>query len=373
MRIGVKKKIGTVTWITYYNFGTFLQAYALQQVVTNLGFDNFIISDESIVNQKRPKRSIYFCLKCALYRIYKRTFHNNSYAKGSCRSNILYKQFADSFLTIDRTWKDSDDLNQRYDMFICGSDQIWYPSAEIFHPFYYLAFTDKKKIAYAPSVGSSNYPEEFKSKVKSLLESFSSISVREEKGADLLRSFVSKEITVALDPTLLLSSEQWENIIHRSTATEPYILCYLLTYNQAYIDYVCSYAKEEKMQLRIFITNDKYLSYADKPLFAGPKEFLEEIHGASYFFTDSFHGTIFSIQYRKRFVTFKRFKETDGKNQNSRLTNLFAILGLEDYFISEERLSAIAQLPEIEYNCVHAILNEEREKSIIFLSKALNS
>lgn len=370
----MKKKIGTVTWITYYNFGTFLQAYALQQIVINLGFDSFIISDATIVNQmNRQKKSVYACLEYVLYTIYKKTFQNNSYAKGFCRSNILYKQFADSFLTIDRAWKDANDLNQRYDMFICGSDQIWYPSPDIFNPFYYLTFTDKKKIAYAASVGSNNYPEEFKSKVKSFLESFSSISVREEKGADLLRSFVSKEITVTLDPTLLLSSEQWGNIIQRSASTEPYILCYLLTYNQVYIDYVCSYAKEKKMQLKIFITNKRCLSYADKPLYVGPKEFLEEIHGAAYFFTDSFHGTIFSIQYRKRFVTFKRFKDTDGKNQNSRLNNLFAILGLEDYFISEDFLSAIAQLPEIEYNRVHAVLNEKREKSIAFLSKALNS
>lgn len=369
----MKKRIGTITWITYYNFGTYLQAYALQQVVTNLGFDNFIISDKSIVNKmKRQQRSVYTYLKYVLYTIYKKAFQNNSYAEGSCRSNVLYKQFADSFLTIDRTWKDANDLNQRYDIFVCGSDQIWSPSAEIFNPFYYLAFTNKKKIAYAPSVGSNNYPEEFKSKVKSLLESFSSISVREEKGADLLRSFVSKEIVVTLDPTLLLNSEQWKNIIQRSRSTEPYILCYLLTYNQIYIDYVYSYAKEKKMQLKIFITNEKYLPYADKPLYVGPKDFLEEIHGATYFFTDSFHGTIFSIQYRKRFVTFKRFKDTDGKNQNSRLNNLFAILRLEDYFISEDCLSAIAQLPEIEYNRVHAILNVEREKSIAFLSKALN-
>lgn len=367
------KRTATITWINFRNFGTFLQAYALQQVIKSIGFEHTIISDEIIVKRMMMQRhGMIFCVKRFFYNIYKRIPLNNCCVKGFEKSDSMYKQFSDNFLTIDKDWKSAKDLNSRYDIFICGSDQIWSPVKDIFNSFYYLSFTDKKKVAYAPSIGVNSYPEEFRDRVKSLLESFSNISVREENGAKLLRSFVNKEITTVLDPTLLLTSEQWEKIIKKNEMIEPYILCYLLTYNQTYIDFVYKYAKERNVKLKFFITDKRYLAYADIPLFVGPKEFLGEIHGTSYFFTDSFHGTIFAIQFKKRFAAFKRFKDADGKNQNSRLDNLFDILNLNNYFIAEDGLSEITQLPEIDYNRVHATLNEKREKSISFLSNALN-
>lgn len=367
------KRIGTITWISFYNFGTFLQAYALQQILKNRGFENAIISDKAIVRQMIMQRyGFTFYIKRFLYDIYERVFVTSCYAKGVRKSCSMYKQFAAMFLTIDENWKNFKNLNSKYDIFVCGSDQIWSPVKGIFNPFYYLSFVNKKKIAYAPSIGVNSYPNELKDKVKSLLDSFSSISVREENGAKLLRSFINKEIATVLDPTLLLTTAQWESIIEEKEKVEPYVLCYLLTYNQIYIDFVSKYAKEQNLKLKFFITDKRYLVYADIPLFVGPIEFLEEIHAASYFFTDSFHGTIFALQFKKRFATFKRFKDIDDKNQNSRLDNLFTKLNLKKYFIDEINLSEISQLPKIDYDRVHAILDEERVKSISFLLNSIN-
>lgn len=116
-----------------------------------------------------------------------------------------------------------------------------------------------------------------------------------------------------------------------------------------------------------------YENIRDKVIAGGPKEFLTAIKGASYIFTDSFHGTIFAIQFQKRFITFKRFKETDSMNQNSRLDNLFTMLELNNCFIGEENLSEISSIVDVDYARVHTILDNERKKSLSFLQNALEN
>lgn len=132
-----------------------------------------------------------------------------------------------------------------------------------------------------------------------------------------------------------------------------------------------AFARERGLRVKMFMLDKRYLGYSDESLFAGPIEFLRTIRGASCFFTDSFHGTIFAIHFERRFYTLKRFREQAENNQNSRIENLFSKLGLQDYFLDESGLSVIPTLPGIDYNLVKERMSIERERSLSYLKKSL--
>lgn len=361
-------KCAIVTWICYRNFGTHLQAYALQKMILSLGYENHIISDQKIVDLL-DTRSLW---KRIVVEIYGKIVSSSQMQHGIREVYERYQRFEQIYLLLDRMWKTESDLSEKYDLFICGSDQIWSPILPM-EPFYYLAFTEKKKVAYAPSIGQITYPEERRILTKSLIEKFAHLSVREEKGAELLREFIDKPVEVVLDPTLLLPSEEWSKLVGDLKKEKSYVLCYFLTYNVEYLSYVRRFAEEKKMPVKIFIINRKFLPHADVPLFSGPLEFLQEIKGADYFFTDSFHGSIFAIHFEKRFWTFKRFLEDSRNNQNSRVENLFSKLEMESYFIGKSDLGGLSSLPNIDYVRVKSLLSVEREHSLNYLKQSLEN
>lgn len=329
-------RTATVTWITFLNYGTFLQAYALQHVIRGMGFSNKIIDDKRIIDNKfppakRPKMGVCASVRHQLGKLYHAVKGDRVLQEKPVK---LYQHFKDKYLNIDSDYDQFEDLNNRYDVFIAGSDQIWYPNAEIFDPYFYLDFVTKKMISYAPSVGASEYPKDYIEKTKPLLDRFEHISVREQKGQELLSSFLHKDISVVLDPTLLLTAKDWDAVASERLVKKRYAFLYMLTFNEIYIQYAQRAARVKGLQL-VTVSNDLRLrEYVDKIIPAGPSEFVSLIKYSDIVFTDSFHGTVFSILYHKEFVTFKRFKDVDKVNQNSRLYNLFNILEIKDRFIS---------------------------------------
>ena len=371
---GVKAAI--VTWIKYNNFGTFLQAYALQQMLSKIGIDSCILDDSKIIEEGRSVRSSNMlrslCLSCrrTLSILYK--YGVESYLKGE-QSDKLYSRFKHEHLRVDAHILPLSALNDKYDIFICGSDQIWYPSPLIFSPYYYLDFAEKKKIAYAPSIGTTQYPAAFIPKVRPLLERFDSLSVREKMGADIIGSIVGRKVPAVLDPTLLLERKDWERLVlPRTLCIEDYLLCYFLTYNEAYIRYAVGYARRHSLQVVTFAIPGLKSDFADVVLAAGPQEFVTAIKQARLIFTDSFHGSIFSLQFRKVFYTFKRFADDAPNSQNSRVNNLLQLAGLKRRFIDKDGLALIETLPAIDYEAVERNLSREREKSIQYLKDSLN-
>lgn len=363
------KRIATVTWIKHYNFGTYLQAYALQQIIRNQGYNNDILDDASIVEEGLQNRRFLFFRKWAGG--LKALVINRKYNKVKRVSERAYQNFRAKYLKINSEIQPLESLDRLYDIFICGSDQIWCPNLNIYSPYYYLGFTKKKKIAYAPSVGIFYYPEKFIPKVQPLLERFDSLSVREEQARKLLSSFLSKPVYTVLDPTLLLNKEAWKVFIKdRIPTSERYILCYFLTPTSWYLDFVRVFANKMHLPIKVFCTCPDFLEW-DGNISAGPEEFLNYIYYSEYFFTDSFHGSIFSILFEKQFYTFKRFDETDDLNQNSRIIHLFSLLGLKDYFIDREDTGKINLLDSINYEEVGRRLNTYRKQSLDYLINAL--
>lgn len=349
-------KTATITWIYYENFGTFLQAYALQKSINNLGHENSIIDDSVFYKPgltKRIKNKIIDILK----------------GRNLARHKA-YRKFAKQHLKIERNFGDIKNIADKYDAYICGSDQIWSPHI-VFNPYYYLGFTERKKIAYAPSTGTGTSHDEYKQNVKPFIEKFSHIAVREESGAQMLSSFIDKKIEVVLDPTLLLTVQEWDNVASEIKTTTPYILCYFLTPNKWYLEYVKEYADKHNKNIKIFNTNPIYKEFGFELVDAGPGEFISYIKHAEKVFTDSFHSSIFSIIYHKDFVTFKRFKDGGEKDQNARIANLFKKIGLQTHFIGEDATDNITHLPSPNYTIIDAKLNELRASSLTYLKNAI--
>lgn len=353
-----KLHTATVTWIYYENYGTFLQAYALQQVLYDLGVDNRIIDDKKILFPHAVRN---------FFSAFKRFFF------GKVNPNSTYfKEFKKEYLIIDRNYTKPEDLNKRYDAFICGSDQIWSPYINPeFRPYYYLSFTDKKKIAYAPSTGTGTSNPIYRQTVKPWLERFHSLSVREESGAKMLSSFVEKDIQTVLDPTLLLTGTSWRKLILPHKHLDSYVLCYFLTPNSWYMEYVKAYARKQGKKIKVFFTHEQFRTYGDTCIYGGPQEFLTFIDQADKVFTDSFHASIFSILFQKDFITFKRFEDGKGNDQNARIADLFQKLGLFSRFIGCNDLTQIETLPQINHTDVQKRLDVLRSKSLLFLKKAL--
>lgn len=352
-------RTATVTWITYRNFGTYLQAYALQQAMKSLGYENRILDDRRFV-LSNPLRAFLGRWKRRLL------------GQPTAPVNIAaYRDFRERYLQVDERWTDYADLNLRYDLFLCGSDQIWSPYFKV-NPYYYLGFTDKPKVAYAPSTGTGRLPDSYRRETKPLLDRFSAIAVREASAARAMSDYVDNEVRTVADPTLLLKAAEWEQVAAPvENAETPYLLCYFLSPNAWYMDYARTEARRLGMPLKVFYNRSEYRGYGDERLSVGPGEFLTYIRQATKVFTDSFHASIFSILFHKDFVTFKRFEDGGERDQNARIADLFSRLGLSARFIGRDRLAEASGLPMPDYAVVDERLSSLREESKGYLSEAL--
>lgn len=378
-------KTATVTWYHFENFGTALQAYAMQRVVTDAGFENDIIAYKS--NSHEVKNSERLTLKIILkkifskiYRIpevfYKKTFYR-SYAKRS----MLFKDFIDEHLSLSRECRNQEDferIDKEYDKFLCGSDQIWSPA--LFDSVFFLEFVkgNYRKIAYGPSLGRNFIGEEIKEKFKECVNNVHFLSVRENTGAKLLKDLTGREATIVLDPTLLVDSSRWKSIAVRPTVKREYILCYFLGDNKFPYQYLKRFNPNK--QYEVVIITEK-ISDMRKPGFnvveAGPSEFIGYCENARYIFTDSFHGIIFSILFKKQFFSFLRFVDKAPESQNSRVYNILQTFGLMDRLVlSFERNKKEVEKrkkQDIDYIIMGKKIEKERQKSLSYLINALKS
>lgn len=366
-----QKSTATVTWTTYRNFGTYLQAYALQRAVIGLGYSNRIIDDGRIVDSfpvkkfspLRMLRSIgWLCRK------------HNQFRRRSMDAFREFDDFKARFMDMDVDWSDKKDLASRYGTYIAGSDQIWSPNVR-FDDFYYLAFTDRPKISYAPSFGATAYPEERAALVRSHIERFACLSVREPQGAAILNDTFGLHAEIVADPTMLLERGDWERLIDAEMESEemkrPYVLCYLLTYNRRYLDFVKEYCRINSLDMKVVVVSPDFVGVSDNELYVGPRGFLKAVHDAEVIMTDSFHGTIFSMIFEKKFYTFKRFSDDDVMNQNSRLEYLLSETGLIDRFMDERTLHVLDK--GIDYIGVGQQISRMREKSVQYLKESLET
>lgn len=370
------------------NYGTMLQTYATLVAIKSLGYPCEII-------RYKKKYTFKYCLKQlprllnsmaikAIIKRIKKTINmriHGSYAKGfKFRTKAVNSFKCDHFLEVSRVYHGYDALcagSRNYISVVVGSDQLWLPIG-LPTNFYNLMFVDDNipKISYATSFGVSKIPFYQKKRTKHFLERLDAISVREISGKKIINSLTDKKVEVVVDPTLLLTIEQWAREIPDCQVIDGhYIFCYFLSGNK-----VCRKAARElkdKTGLKIVTIRhfEEYIAmdedFGDEaPYDISPYEFVNLIRHADYVLTDSFHGTVFSVLHHKQFKTFYRSKPGSAHSRNSRIDSLFSLLGLEDRLYQKGNIQEEIN-KKIDYMDVERRLADLRRHSLEFLQNAL--
>ncbi len=251
-----------------------------------------------------------------------------------------------------------------YEKIIVGSDQVWNYGCSGNDETFLLPNIETKKYSYAASFGVAELPEKQVPFFKEQLSKFRYISVREKTGQDICKNQLGLSAEVVLDPTLLLTKEEWAESFCIQTKNKKYILVYAFEKSKE----LTAAAKRMAKLTGLPIYN---ISVSTKDFFgnkviknAGPKEWVELFYNAAFVITDSFHGTAFSINFNKPFYSFA------SNERASRIVDLLNMLGLEKRL--NPTIEAVNLETKIEYVSVHEKLAEERKKSIAFIEKIIN-
>lgn len=339
-------KVGIVT-IVSLNFGNRLQNYALQRVLESLGCTVYTFRRTQLF------KGIKYYTKVVVQTLLQtKGAKFRKFDKNICFSDIVLGR--DKF---------PGNIAQKYDYFIAGSDQIW-------NPYYnfvagkcdFLEFAhNRQKISYAASFGVEEVPIEKRVEFKRALETFKTLSVREIQGVNIIHELTGRQAKLVLDPTLLLSNKEWQ-MIEKKSRFRPngeYILVYMLgSKHERY------YKMIDNAEVKCQILDVRLKQKNGKELPIGPAEFIYLIRNAEAVVTDSFHATVFSIIFHKKFVAFNR----SGLNMRSRIESLARILEMDSYLNQQGDLECMSQ---IDYDHIDSLLAREKQKSIDFLKQAL--
>lgn len=355
-------KIGILTFINTLNYGAVLQAYALQEKIKVFGYEAEIIqyTNEAIFNKEKGNS-----LKAMLNP--KKLLKKLIMGSGMKKKEKVFNQYEKEHIIPGYEFNGNNiiEINKCYDKFITGSDQVW--NMDITHNdwHFYLDFVDSsdKKISYAPSFGNVEFPVECKDKAKVLLNDFSKLSVREASGQKLIKELTGRDATVVVDPTLLLTKQEWESKIKFIPKMEHYILVYFPHNKKLVFDFVEKLKSKTGLPVVYLSISPRKQSGTYTIYDASPDEFLGWIKNADYIVTGSFHGTAFSINLEKQF-----FYEPLSKNGvEGRIDNIVRLTGLQNRCISNASLDDI-----IDYESVRKKLDKIRNDSAMWLQNSLN-
>ena len=372
-------KLAGLTWWRN-NYGSILQAYALQQALSQ--FDNIEYEILCQYGKRIASADNFFdkVRKIGFIKSCKRVFWKFG-VPGLRKRNYNIQQFVDKKLRVSAKQYDEKSIveaNAVYDAFICGSDQIWNPELPSATRMYRLGFADdfKRKIAYAPSIGVDSMSEVLCSEYRCDLSRFDALSCREESGTQLINSILGKEKCVTvLDPTLMVDKRIWDELCSSRKFNEPYIFVYMLRGTKTQRKIIEQYARNKKLQVVTmpFLETD-YTEWYDfkfgdiKFWDAAPDEFISVIRYAECVFTDSFHSTVFSCLYHTPFFVFPKI----GKAQLGRVMGLQQLLEISSRIVTtEEEIEKIDQTNSIDWIKVDKILEQKRVESQHYLKKAV--
>lgn len=353
-----KKSIGIVT-ITSHNLGNRLQNYALQEYLLSKNYDVKTIPKNSYTAIKMELKRLKFIIKLLLSKFIKKY------------KSVSWECFNGKINWENYSVKDNAEaLVKKYDYFVAGSDQIWNPIFNLDRNKMFLTFARKEqKIAYAASIGISELPKEWEEFYAKNIKEFTSISVREDDAAKIIKNLTGRSVKVLIDPTMLLTKEKWEEVTKdsRININYKYVVKYFLgPRNDKYDEYIENRAKEIGAKV---LDVTEYNEENNDVI--GPAEFVYLIANSNGVFTDSFHGTVFSLLFEKPFIVFDRAVEKETGNMSSRLDTL-----LNKFNIKGQRIVDVSELdnihPEVDYKKIGEILQKERKLAEEYLEEALN-
>lgn len=355
-----KKKIAIITCIGKNNFGNRLQNYALQKVLQDKGFyvetlnnnwrlnnfDNYEENYQGYLKREKEKEP----------EEYEKRFRTAYFDEFD--ENVVFNKEMITAINLENT---------DYDYYIVGSDQVWNPHHGRLRDVDFLySIEPSKRISYAASIGVDEIPDNLKEKTKRELSKFKAISVREEKGKEIIENLTGrKDVEVNLDPTMLLTANDWSKLAKKpkQLKTDKYILNYFLG--------ELSDSRKKEIERIAQENNCEIINILDtkSPFYeTGPSEFLYLEQNAFLICTDSFHSSVFAIIFNRPFIVFDR--EDSQASMNSRIDTLLNTFELEDRKyenkITESNLKH-------DYTKAYEILNEKRIIAHMYLNRVLDT
>lgn len=345
-------KIAILTFAKAINYGAVLQAVALSEKLKSYGAKVLFLNYN---NHKIKKANSIFDFNKILNLKY--TLAHLYNLPCAVKRNIEFKKFREKNLNFT-----NEDLN-KFDIVITGSDQVWNYNLTDNDWFYFLNFKKQntKKIAYAASFGISEIDCIKKTKIANFLNDFDYISVRENSAVSLVKEISRNKVTAVLDPTLLLTKNEWKRFFKIPKEKPKYIFVYTVENDRKLWEFAHQLSLQTKLPIYSISYSKLHKQKAQYNFSAGPKEWLEHIFGAKYVVTNSFHAVAFSINFQKQF-----FFSTPN-NTSSRITDI-----TNRYNLSHRDISKCKNHKRIDYTLVNQILKNERRLSEEFIKKFIN-
>lgn len=287
-------KNAIITYTSAQNWGGQLQAYSLMEYMNQVGYDTDLINFRSLDGRKfKPKKEIKDIL----------------YSLMAVKANKLridrFNEFRTKYLKLKDPVLETDEdlslLNEMYDVFITGSDQVWNCETKICYPFYLNFVNDsRRRVAYAPSFGGNSIPNQFSDEVRNLLAKYKHISVRESSGAAIVKQLINADVPVVVDPVFLHSASEWTEKLNIEKKEEKYVFVYTTERSGAITEAVRKfhrYHPEYSIVSAFAIPGVKARIVKD----IGPVEFVDYVSNAGYVVANSFHAIAFSLIYQVPF------------------------------------------------------------------------
>lgn len=373
-----KKHIGIINLQYTYNYGASIAAAVLEDVVKNIVGESYIVNTIDYApkktfssNKDRIKDEIEIAGGIRLWLNTKISKHLPPPNGKIRRQN--FDVFKDTFLNLTPRYTSAADINKNvnYSAFITGSDIVWGPKrTKTFRSEgYYLKFANKgeKRIAYAPSLDHivNKKLKRLKPFYKENLKNIDCISVREKSNIDFIQNMTDKKVYHCYDPAFLVDADYYDDMISTAKVKQDeqkFIYVYILEYNQDIVDYANKIAKEKNLKICYYSANHKnYTAQSEDCSTDGPAEFLYRLKNAEYVLTNSFHCIVFSLLFKKKFLSFIR------SSVSIKSTDLLNEFGLKNRIATKD--SNIDN--DIDFSFTDKKLKQIKDSSINYLKDAL--
>lgn len=366
-------KIGIITMHKVLNYGSALQAYALQKKMFLMGYDNELI-DYLFPPAKKKKITISAIIQTIIIFL-----RNAVVGFPTARKKKRFEEFYQSNFILSAASYNEQNIKDNppmYDAYITGSDQVWNPRFAGTDPNFFLGFasSDKPKFSYASSFATTKLDSELAPLYSKLLSEYDEISVRESTGISIVKELTGKVATVCCDPTLLLTADEWSGLSDQSVfkLKEKFILVYILNYMignvsnevQKQIDYV-----QQTLGFKVvYLVGRKEDAFRPNSILyktGGPAEFIWLFRNAEFVITTSFHGVAFSLIHNKPL-----FGIIDKSNKDdSRIQSLLLAVGAEHSCLDYRDVINLDKEHLLNLKCQGEKLDEMRQRSVEYLEK----
>ena len=361
------KSIGCITFHASHNYGSCLQAYALQEFIK----ENFSDIDYKILNFRSDFQKRYYAVFPHTSTFMHKLAILLNYSKLR-KKFLLFEEFINTSLNVTAEFSEEGCKEEDFgcDLYIAGGDQPWNIKCKDFFWIYYLPFVKKaRKISYAVSLGPKQleFTETEQKLIHEYVEQFASLSLREQGSVQQLKNITTRSMQVHMDPVLLLDKEKWMKLVGERPNKKKYLILYILDYDKEAYNLAGKLAKY--LGLEVIVTKpalkQDYFGHYKNRFATGPLEFLNYIYYSDLVVTTSFHGCVFASLFERPLVTINSFKD----NRRNQFLQRYGLASCECTGLKEQEI--IDRLTHLDFAKFKKQVQADRKESLAYFSREI--